>query len=250
MTGGAYYFLLRSYCPLVTAQDFLPFLPLAALTVLPAFFYLLSLTRLPMGVMAPAAAVVLLGCEGAGVWRMQSPLDNKMAIFEESLGIALRLTNPGDMVMDGKGETIFRNRPIYWVLEGVTLRRIQVGLIPDDVKKLMIQTRTCVAMDHRLSLDDQTWLAANYLKGAGKVWVAGESLGAARARMDFHTDIVGKYSIVSDGEKLVGSIDGAPLLASEEIAPGDHRLEISGGTGNVAVVWTQALERGFDPFYR
>jgi hypothetical protein len=247
MACGSYYFLLR-YCPLVTAQDFLPFLPLAALTVLPVLFQILSLTRWPARIMIPAAAALLLLCDGIHIWNVQSPFNNQMKVFEQSLGIALRLTNPDDLVMDGKGETIFRNRPIYWVLEGVTIRRIQLGLIPDDVKEKMIQTGTCVAMDHRLRPVDQKWLEANFLQGDGKVWVAGELLGAAHSTMNFHTDIRGIYSIVSEGGKLAGTIDGRPLLDSEEIAPGEHRLDATGGRGNIALIWTQALERGFDPF--
>lgn len=248
MTCGAYYFLLRGYCPLVTAQDFLPILPLAALTVLPPVFCLMTVTGLSRRITIPAAGVLLLGCDGALICRAQSPLDNEMAVFEQSLALSLHLTNPDDFVMDGKGEAIFRNRPTYWVLEGATLRRIQAGLIPDDVEEKMIQTRTCVAINHRLRPNDQKWLEANFLEGEGKIWVAGKSLGSGRATITFHTDIGGMYSIVSDRGNLTGSIDGTPLANSEELPPGEHRLTIATGSGNLVLVWTQALNRGFNPF--
>ncbi len=196
MTGGAYYFLLRSYCPLVTAQDFLPLLPLMALTLLPLLFHLLRLTGLPSRTFIPMAGVILLGCEGVVIWRLQSPMDDQMRQYEQSLKIALHLTNPKDFVMDGKGETIFRNRSSYWVFEGVTIRRIQVGLIPDDAQERMIQTETHIAIDHRLRPEDQKWLAANFLEGDGKVWVAGGNLGMVHPAIPFHTDIAGTYSIV------------------------------------------------------
>src|SRR5581483_11594626 len=140
-----------------TAQDFLPFLPLAALTALPFLFHLLSLTGNPAHAMIPAAGWLLLAFCGGLIWRHQSPMDNEMAQFDLSLAITLHLTNPDDLVMDGKGETIFRIRPTYWVLEGATLRRIEAGLIPDDVKEKMIQTGTRVALNHRLGLNDQKW---------------------------------------------------------------------------------------------
>ena len=248
MTGGAYYFLLRSYCPLVTAQDFLPLVPLAALTLLPLLFHLLRLTRLPSRIFIPVAGVLLLGCEGVAICALQSPMDDQMKKYEQSLAIALHLTNPKDFVMDGKGETIFRNRPTYWVFEGVTIRRIQVGLIPDDARERMIQTETHVAINHRLRPDDQRWLEANFLEGDGKIWVAGENLGLARPAIACHTDIAGTYSIVSDGGKLNGKIDGTQMVGSEKILPGNHLLKIASGTGNVALVWTQALDRGFNPF--
>jgi len=201
-----------------------------------------------MRVTIPAAGVLLLGCGVAGTWKKQSPLNNDMAYFERDLSAVLRLTNPGDLVMDGKGETIFRNRPIYWVLEGVTLRRIQMGLIPNDVKQKIIDTGTCVAVNHRLRPEDRVWLRANFIEGDGKVWIAGEDLGPARPTINFHTDIKAKYSIVSETGKLAGALDGAPLLESQEVAPGDHQLRITAGTGDVALVWTQALERGLNPF--
>jgi hypothetical protein len=249
MTCSAYYFLMRGYWPLVTAQDFIPLLPLVALSALPFLFHLLSLTGWPARVLIPTAGLLLLGIEIAGIWRSQSPLDNEMASFERDLAIVLHLTDPQDMVMDGKGETIFRNRPTYWVMEGVTLKRIERGLIPDDVKPQIIKTGTCVAVNHRLQPGDEQWLRANFLEGAGKVWIAGKNLGVARREMTFHTDIRAKYSFMTESGKLEGTLDGAPLRDSQEIPAGDHHLEIAAGTGEpVALVWTQALERGFDPF--
>lgn len=250
ITCGSYYFLLRSYWPLVTAQDFTPVLPLAALTVLPFLFHLLSLPGWPARVAVPTASLLLLGGEVAWICKVQSPLNNEMAPFEQNLGIVLHLTDPDDLVMDGKGETIFRNRPTYWAFEGVTQRRVQLGLIPDDVRQKMIEKGTCVAVNHRLLPEDQAWLRANFLEGDGKVWVAGKNLGPARPLITFHTDIKARYSIVSDSGKLAGSIDGAPLLHSQELAPGEHHLAIASGTGRVALVWTQALQRGFSPFDR
>jgi hypothetical protein len=249
MTAGAYYFLLRSYWPLVTAQDFIPILPLIALSVLPFIFHLLSLTGWPARILVPVAALVMLA--GEGYWmvsRCQSPLDNEMAPFEQNLAVVLHLTNPDDLVMDGKGETIFRRRPIYWVLEGVTLRRIQLGLIPNDVQASIVKTGTCVAVNHRLRPEDQAWLRKNFIECDGKVWIAGKQLGPARPAMRFHTEIPGKFSIVSNSGAIAGTLDGAPLLASQQIPAGDHTLDVTAGAGDVAVVWSQALDRGFSPF--
>jgi len=248
MTCGAYYFLLRSYWPLVTAQDFVPMWPLMILSTAPFLFHLLSLTGWPARVFVPAAGLALLAIEAGLIVKQQSPLKNQLRPFEQNLAAVLRLTDPGDYVMDGKGETIFRMRPTYWVFEGVTIKRMQLGSIPDDVRERMIETGTCVAVNHRLRNQDKAWFRANYLEGGGKVWVAGKSLGAAKAVMAFHTDIQAKYSVVSDAGALAGKLDGSPLLATQEIEPGDHRLELTDGKGRVAVVWTQALERGFSPF--
>jgi hypothetical protein len=248
MTGGAYYFLLRSYWPLVTSQDYATVLPLLALSALPFLFHLLSLTGWPARVFIPAVSLLLLAGETAWLWRSQSLLDNRMAEFEQPLAIVLRLTNPDDFVMDSKGEAIFRNRPTYWVMEGVTLRRMKMGLIPYDLKEKVIQTGTHLALNHRMQPGDQKWLRSNFLEGDGKVWVAGKNLGPARPSMTFRTDIRGSYSIVSNGGKLAGTIDGAPLRDSQQVPAGTHRLELAAGTGEVDLVWTQALDRGFNPF--
>jgi hypothetical protein len=248
MTCGAYYFLLRSYWPLVTAQDFIPIVPLAAICALAFLFHLLSLTGWPARLFVPVAGLALMA--GGLTWacRLQSPLDNEMLGFEQNLAIVLHLTDPNDLVMDGKGETIFRNRPIYWVLEGITLRRIALGLIPNDVRARMIDTGTTIAVNHRLRPQDEDWLQANYMEGNGKVWIAGQDLGGARPTMNFHTDIRAKYSIVAAGGKITGTLDGAPLQDSQQIPAGEHQLKIASGKGDVALVWTQALQRGFDPF--
>ena len=250
MTCGSYYFLLRSYWPLVTGQDFIPVLPLMALAALPFLFHLMSLTGWAARLVIPVTSALLLTVELGFVWRHQSPFDNEMAPFERNLAAALRITNPDDMVMDAKGETIFRNRPTYWVLERITQTRMEMGLIPNDIQEKIIKTGTCVAENHRLGLKDQQWLRSNFLEADGNVWVAGKRLGPARGTIDFHTNIKGRYSIVSERGKLAGRIDGAPLRDSQVIPEGDHRLDIASGTGNVAVVWAQALERGFSPFNR
>jgi hypothetical protein len=248
MTCGAYYFLMRSYWPLVTAQDYVPVAPLIALAVLPFIFHLLSLPGWPARVAIPIASLLILGGEVAWIWHSQSPMDNEMAPFEQNLAAVLHLTKPTDYVFDGKGETIFRNRPIRWVLEGVTIRRIQLGLIPNDVRQNVVAKGVCVAVNHRLRPEDEKWLRTNFIEADGKVWIAGQGLGPVRPRMSFRTDIKAKYSIVADGAKLAGTLDGAPLQDSQIIPPGVHRLETAGGSGNAALVWTQALDRGFDPF--
>ena len=47
-----------------------------------------------------------------------------------------------------------------------------------------------------------------------------------------------------------GSIDGEPLRGSQLILPGTHTVQLSGDArGRIALIWAQAAERGFTPFY-
>ena len=58
----------------------------------------------------------------------------------------LRLTNPSDYVFDCKGETVFRRRCFYYVLEPFTLVRMQRHLIVNDIARRCVATGTCVAV--------------------------------------------------------------------------------------------------------
>ena len=58
----------------------------------------------------------------------------------------LRLTNPSDYVFDCKGETVFRRRCFYYVLEPSTLVRMQRHLIVNDIARRCVATGTCVAV--------------------------------------------------------------------------------------------------------
>ena len=49
----------------------------------------------------------------------------------ELLKDTLKLTRPGDFVMDRKGETIFRRRPVYLVYQHATVRAIEEGRLAD-----------------------------------------------------------------------------------------------------------------------
>src|SRR5258708_9901400 len=46
---------------------------------------------------------------------------------------ALRLTTRSEYVMDSKGETIYRCRPFYYILEGLTGMRIKAGLFKGPI---------------------------------------------------------------------------------------------------------------------
>jgi len=248
LTFGFFVTLLNSYWPLITAQDYLPVLPLAVILAAGGLFAVLDLIGAP-GLTAAAIGLVLAG-ELADMWHWQSPFDNEMKLFTGATASILRLTDPDDLVMDGKGESIYRKRPIYWVLEGITITRIQAGLIPDDVIPRMIATNTCVALDHRMRKEDKDWLRQNFMDGENKIWIAGKNLGPAKPEIVFENQIAADYSFVSDkGGRIAGTLDGKPLVHSQFIPAGRHELRLdAGGSGNVAFLWAKAVDRGFDPF--
>ena len=59
---------------------------------------------------------------------------------QELLRETLKLTKPGDFLMDRKGETVFRRRPVYLVLSACNVRAIEEGRITDPDPAALTRT--------------------------------------------------------------------------------------------------------------
>jgi len=60
------------------------------------------------------------------------------------LAEVLRLTRPGEPVMDTRYDSVFRPRPTRLLLEDITLYRLRTGSMTDDIRQRMIATATPV----------------------------------------------------------------------------------------------------------
>src|SRR5207253_2057949 len=78
---------------------------------------------LPALAMAMIAVVIVT----AQPWRNEA--ERSVVLVEEIVA----LTQPGEPVMDLKGETVFRQRPFYFVLEAVTNVKLRFGQIRDTI---------------------------------------------------------------------------------------------------------------------
>jgi hypothetical protein len=105
--------------------------------------------------------VVLLGL--GLILRSDSPLKDRTADKISMVATTLNLTEPGDFVMDSKGETIYRNRPFYYVLEGLTGRRMKSGLIADTIPQRLIETGTPLATVRRMPRGAADFIRKNYI---------------------------------------------------------------------------------------
>ena len=97
----------------------------------------------------------------------------------ELLEDTLKLTRPGDFLMDRKGETIFRRRPVYLVYQHATVRAIEEGRLSDPDPEMLTKTGTAVAIGESMGLTDQMrkFIVKNYMPaGDGRLRVAGRSL--------------------------------------------------------------------------
>ena len=259
ITGGSFYMALRSFWPLVTAQDFAPPAPLIMIAVTVCLFWIGRFAARLHPSLIYVLPVLILCVECRLIFARGAFSRHDVDHSIEHLAEMLRLTDPGDYVMDAKGESIFRKRAYYWVLEGITITRIKHGILPtdlcasNDLRECLVKTKTCALYEHRIPEADRQWVRDNYIYGRGVVLVAGKQLGvvAPGAHSFFETTIPANYAIVAQNRTPVsGVLDGKPLAASQFLAPGQHDLQIAAGGGQLAVVWTQAVERGFEPKFR
>jgi len=237
---------LNGFWPIVTRQDSLPFYPLLAVLVVGALLEAFpARSATAIGLLASIAVV-----EGLLTLSV-SPLHNDGTRFYVGMvGDVLRLTSPGDPVMDLKGETLFRRRPFFYALEDITRERMRQGDLADDIAERLVATRTYVSVvdSPRFPTGARQFLNDNYvpigrLRVAGQLFAADAVSGAA-----FTIAIPGRYAIVSPQGTMDGTLDGTPLEGSRMLEAGPHVFRPPATAEKLAVVWADAVERGFSPF--
>ena len=240
-----YLFLIGACWPLIQVQDYLPVAPFAVLLVLAAVasrpLRLLSIAP-PLCAMAEFAALLFF----------KPPRPGVMADKIKLIANVLSLTSKDEYIMDAKGEAIYRRRPFYFALEGVTLRRIQLNLIDDDIPEKLIETRTPLATLLRMPERAKMFITANYLPisfrlcALGKILSTGES---STQTFDFDIAVPAEYAICAERGKVAAECDGTPFKSPKFLAAGHHRVQVAATDhGRIALIWARALERGFSPF--
>src|SRR5207248_3184049 len=111
----------------------------------------------------------------------------------------LKLTEPGDYVLDCKGETVFRQRCFWPVTESVMMERLNRGLVPDDAAQRAVETRTCVAvMRGRMPKQARNFIWTNYIPVRSDLRVAGRFLrpsAPGSTQLEFEIVIPANYKI-------------------------------------------------------
>ena len=262
LTGTIYVMALRSYWPLITDQDYLPFVPLACIVGTPLVLWACDRTQVAaIRIGVPAIAILAL------LWMTviahpfwQDDTRKQIQMIQD----VLNLTKADEFVMDGKGETIFRKRPFYYALEGITLERMDRKLIADTIVQRMIETETAVIHVSRLQKEASAFVKANYLP-LGNLQILGQILhpepagsdpeagsDAAKKNSDelcsFSIAVPSEYQIVSNDGPVSGTLDGMPVNGPRRLLAGKHELRIAGSHGPVALFWARAVERGYSPF--
>ncbi|HEX5122789.1 MAG TPA: glycosyltransferase family 39 protein [Rhodanobacteraceae bacterium] len=238
-----YLLVLYGFWPLVTHQDLLPAIPLVAVGVAAAVFRGGDTARAHRGLGALFVAICLVNLATGAV-----PFHNEIADEETELARVLRLTRPGDYVMDAKGEIIYRRRPVYWVMEGITVARMRDASIADDISDRLAATGAPIVIMDRLPPRDAAFVERNYLPiapAAGLIRVAGQPLGEARAgeAVEFDVAVPAEYALVTPGGGAEGMLDGTAYSGERVLAAGRHAF-VASADSRLALVWAPALRRG------
>jgi len=235
-----FFITLCGFWILISPRDFLPFLPFASM------FAVAALVRRPHFERNVAALmlVCLIGVGYYGEW-----LKNRTREFITMERQVLNLTRPGEPVMDYKGETIYRRRPYYYILEFITRNAIVRGLVPDTVPEDLVRAGCHVAQadgsqwpDRARSFMDANFLNLGRLRASGQ-WIAPDG--------SFSIAIPGKYVIITANGSPRGLLDGTPYREARQLAAGVHTFKFSIGDGGerLACLWAPAWWRGFSPFH-
>jgi len=234
-------------------QDLLPILPLVFVFVSAGLCALLDRGERLIGPSLRVAVPMLLTLAEISYLLGIRPLTQDQTLLDrESIRAVLRLTSPNDYVLDCKGETVFRRRCIYEVMEAVTMERIERGLMSDLVASRCEATRTCLAVvNGRLPLDATHFLWQNYLRLPCGVRVAGFRLprpAPGSGTIHFQVNIPASYEIVSPKGVVPGLLDGTPVRDARLLDAGPHTFLPARPDRPLALYWSRAAKRGYDPF--
>lgn len=255
LSAAVYIVALLVFWPLLTREDYIPFYPLLLLLLTPLVVWIGDRVAAPP-LLAPALVVAVEVVLVLVLGRV-SPHATRPATA--LVADVLRLTDRDQLVLDPKGESLFRQRAVYWAFEGVTKKRFGRGLLTDDLTEHLVATRTCVAAGDDLQFPwrlrrfvETRFLRVRSYTHLSDLKVCGTLLGPAGGDgalgVPFEIAIPERYAVVTAWEHAAGVLDGTPYDGPRVLAVGRHWYAAAPGESRAAVVWAQAVERGFSPF--
>jgi hypothetical protein len=245
---GFYPLLLLGVWPVVTRQDFLPYYPLLFACLSPLLLSLWQRFPQPIASSRLAASICFaILCLAEVVWcadilfRKRSP----DPVAADQIGEVLRLTKPGETVLDPKGDVVLRPRPIYDVLELFTMQQYRDHVLTDRIPEQLIAHQTMVAVrSDRYPEHTRRFLEENYL-WSGQLLIAGKELHeTAGGASQFHLSLGGSYVFLSNGHLLSGKLNGAPISGKTEMQPGFFEFVPDKGDWPVTIQWERAYQAG------
>src|SRR5436305_3876392 len=228
---AVYVALYASFSPMTNLETYLPFYPLAALLATPL---LMRRERLLPALAVAMMAVIVITAQP---WRNEA--ERSIVLIEE----VVALTNPGEPVMDLKGETVFRPRPFYFVLEAITNVKLRLGVIRDTIADTLVSSRTYVVAGDALPPAALRFVHRYYVRW-GVLHVAGAELRPLRDGLATTFDIAvpGPYVVLGERGVVRATIDGVAVGRSGiNLAAGRHRVIAHEKAERPVVVWSGTL---------
>jgi hypothetical protein len=242
LSVAIYYVALVGFSPELRKQSLLPVCPLLILFIWISCADFLrrhgTATFAKAGLAVCGVAFLHLSVEGK-LW--EDGLHDQRELLRDTL----RLKEPGDFLMDRKGETIFRRRPVYLIYVHANVRAIEERRIADPDPALLTKTATAVVIGDFIGFTDRMkqFAGKNYLPaGDGRLRVAGRSLlfyaknSGLAARAPIY--VPGDYVVLGHGE----------LLGETQVPKAGWRdVDLGGAPGPAMLFWKRAWDAGFRP---
>jgi hypothetical protein len=235
LAASIYGAVLISLWPIVEAEHWLPFFPLAAAGWVP-----LLVSERRGASRRLLFAIVLI--ELFAILKASTPWRNNTLAPKATIEQAMALTSPRESVIDRKGEIVFRRRAFYDVLERMTRSAISKGVLRDTIAQDVLRTGATVSVRDNESFprDGRAFLLRNFIR-VGCVRVAGMMVNGRELRIE----VPGEYSLLSDRVDFRATLDGTRYEGPRFLTAGSHTID---APHRSALVWQRAAALGFSPF--
>jgi hypothetical protein len=261
-TSMSYFAILFTFWPIVTHQTQLPAFPLLIISLTPFLMGEYPLLGKVMGrsfkqgqggktapptFLLAAIAIAQLFM----LTKESSMVGQRLNQDQQMWKDILRYTDPGDYVMDAKGESIFRMRPYFYGFETITMQLVASGVIPDNSADSLVAKPTYVVVAkkfYRYPGRLKSFVQNNYLR-TGTLFVAGKKLAdnpaGSNAPTEFSIALPGRYAIISRKGRLVpGTLNGKYGTGVFDFQTGQQEFIASAKASSLTVIWDKAWQRG------
>lgn len=220
--------------PVVTDRDQLAAIPLAMFSI--ALLLRSTLRTRARAVLAGILSLFVLATAAQGkLWRKQTG----EAI--ETIAQALQITRTGDLLLDYKGETIYRRRPFFYALEFITRRAMREGKLQNTIVRDVVEKRCYVTQSAGpFFTEGVVEVLHRYFVDVGRLRVAGQSVIDGR----FEVLVPGTYAVIVRQGSVQGLLDGTRYDVPRTLSAGVHTFA---GSDEAIVLWAPAVERGARP---
>lgn len=237
LAAASFFIALSAFWPILSLESYLPFYPLAAILITPATLQVRRVHGLPA--FAMSVIVLLIGITAAEgkIWRDEA--HEEVALIRQ----VLQITRPSDNVMDLKGESLFRKRPYWFVLESITHRKLRHHMLNDDIAAALVRSGTAVLASTDFPVKTRVFVRHNYVPW-GRLWVVGHRILPAPpggAAIPIRIAVSSRYIIVDAYGRVDSTIDGAPAGDGVALAPGRHFVSMTRRATRPMVIWAGVL---------